>query len=182
MRSAPCHNSGFLLALFPVPLVELLDNLLHGARHILETPLPATLYGICARKRDHIIVPVRALRAGWGLCSFDRYNFVGLSHYVRPFSGAPWLTLSAGSSTNLPQCCKFNPFYSCPGGNALCSPLFARDHITDFPRSVSCRAAAYGRKQTVKTPTLIPIERLLWVKADILLPLDRQYRSVLDVR
>lgn len=67
-------KSGFRVsfALFPVPLVELFDNLLNRGRHVLETPLPATLNRFRACKRNHIIVPVRALGARWGFCALDR--------------------------------------------------------------------------------------------------------------
>ncbi len=89
-----------------MPFVHLDDDFLDCTRHRLKTPLSAAVNGVGAFKRDHIAVPVGALGVGRGLCSLDRYYFVGLSHHVRSFSDAPHLTLSAGSSTNLRQKCR----------------------------------------------------------------------------
>ncbi len=61
-----------------VTFVQLGDNLLHRHRHGLEAPLSAAVNGIGAFKRDHIAIPVGALRAGRRLCSPDRYDLVGL--------------------------------------------------------------------------------------------------------
>ena len=105
---------GFLLsaAFFRVAFVQLDDDLLDRARHCLETPLSAAVNGVGAFKRDHIAVPVGTFRVWRGLCSLDRHNFVDLSHCVRYFSDAPHLTLFAGSSTNLLQKCRLDPYHT----------------------------------------------------------------------
>ncbi len=79
--------AGFLLqhqvdaaALAQVPFVQLSDNLLHRRRHGLDAPLSAAMNGFGAFKRDHIAIPIGAFRAGWRLCSPDRYDLVGLIH------------------------------------------------------------------------------------------------------
>ncbi len=50
------------------PFVHSGNDLLHGPRHGLETPLSATVNGVCAFKRNHIAMPVGAFRTGRSLC------------------------------------------------------------------------------------------------------------------
>ena len=106
--------------------VQMDDDILDRARHCLKTPFSAAVNGIGAFKRDHIAVPVGGFGAGRGLCSLDRYYFVGLSHHVRSFSDAPHLTLSAGSSTNLLQKGELDPIPHTPGTEAHNRPLVVR--------------------------------------------------------
>ncbi len=64
-----------------VPFVQLGDNLLYRRRHGPELPLSVAVNAVSAFKRDHIAIPLGAFRAGRRLCSLDRYDLVGLSHF-----------------------------------------------------------------------------------------------------
>ena len=79
-----------------MPFVQLDDDLVYRTRHGLEAPLSASVNGVGAFKRDHITIPVGAFGAGRGLCSLDRYDFVGFSHHARSLFDAPRLALFAG--------------------------------------------------------------------------------------
>ena len=82
-----------------MPFVQLDDDLVYRARHGLEAPLSASVNRVGTFKRDHITIPVGAFGAGWGLCSLDRYDFVGLSHRARLLLDDPRLALFAGENS-----------------------------------------------------------------------------------
>lgn len=64
-----------------VPFVQLGNNLLHCPGHNVEIPLPVAVDVVAASKRDHVAMPISALRPGRGFCSPNGYHLVRLSDF-----------------------------------------------------------------------------------------------------
>ena len=74
-------------------LVQSGNDLLHLLDYVFDTPSSVAVNGFGAVKRDHIAMPVGAVRA-WRRCySSDRYDFVESFHHVIPgkqIGGGNW--------------------------------------------------------------------------------------------